>query len=312
MTNLKFERRVGIIILNYNNFMDTILCIESIEKINYSNFFIIIVDNNSKDESVNKITKFIKDRHSYNIELLTLNQNIGYAGGNNAGIRVALEKNADYICVLNNDTIVSSQFLKILIDFMEEDNHIGICGPCILEYDEKDIVQSAGGNINFLSGNVNPLYNGKKIDDLPKEIMCDYVGGACLIVSKDVLNNIGLIPEDYFLFFEETDWCYQAKRSGYNIVCKTDAMIWHKGSASIRKISGLSEYLMERNRMYFIKKNSNFVNITISYIYLSVRAIYRGVRQDRRYFKYIRYYFHGLTNAIMKEYDFISINYTNH
>lgn len=298
--------RVAIIVLNYNNYSDTISCLNSIKNINYDNYFVVVVDNASTNESVEELKKFINNNRQ--ICFINSDVNLGYAGGNNIGIKYALKNEAEYICILNNDTIVEPDFLSNLVEYMLNHKSCGVCGPAILEFHNKEIIQSTGGKIHFNKGEVESLNYGLKYCDVENEVYCDYVGGACMLIPREIIDVVGFIPEDYFLFFEETDWCVTIKKLGYSIVCYTKSRVWHKGSASINKVKGLSRYLMERNRMYFIKKNSTRLKTIKSFFYLAVKSIYRGIFSDSENFMDIISYIHGLIGKISSKYDFIRIN----
>ncbi|WP_272162415.1 glycosyltransferase family 2 protein [Trichococcus sp. K1Tr] len=296
-------KSVHIVVLNYNGYEDTIACVDSLMKIQYENFKIIVVDN----ASANDLSALQQNLPS-EIILLQSGKNLGYAGGNNVGIRWALENGADYVCVLNNDTEVDPGFLKQLVDFAEANPDYGMVGPAILEFDEPEIVQTTGAKINISKGADLPLNQGKHIDEVEKVISCDYIGGACMLVRKEVMVKIGLIPENYFLFYEETEWCCRAKQAGYGVYCLTSAHIYHKGSSSINKVKGLSKYLLYRNRVVFVKRNGTFSEKVKFFVYLGLKMVQTLVF-DFSNREEIKYYLHGVFNIIdKKKYPFIIIN----
>lgn len=297
------EPLVYIIVLNYNNYRDTIECIKSLEEIDYLNYKIVIVDNNSNNESHKVLEEKYSKKHVY----IQTGKNLGYAGGNNVGINYALKCKTDYVCILNNDTIVSPQFLKRLVEYAESNIDVGIVGPAILEYNNEKVVQSTGAIIDISRGNVNQLNHMVKLLDLPhKEIECDYVGGACMLVRRNVIEDVGLIPENYFLFYEETEWCYRAKIKGYRIMCYLESEILHKGSVSINAISGLSEYFMNRNKIVFINRNATFKQKVHFYPWFAMKTLW-SIIKDIKNVKLIKYYYHGLFNRIDKKYSFVYI-----
>lgn len=291
---------VYLIVLNFNGHKDTIECVNSLKNISYKNYKIIIVDNNSTDDS----EEILKEKFSEYIFIQT-GKNLGYAGGNNYGINYALKHNADYICILNNDTIVSENYLSELVSYMENNINCGMIGPAILESNSEDIIQSTGGVVNLLKGDVLPINNGKALNQVDSIINCDYVGGACILVRCEVIKKIGLIPEAYFLFFEETEWCYHAKNIGYSIICLTKSHVFHKGSISINTVLGLSEYLMERNRIVFVKRNADILTKFGFYIFLTVKIFCKCAFKNIKYIRYMKYYFHGIFNIVDKKYPFI-------
>ncbi|MDV4150390.1 glycosyltransferase family 2 protein [Clostridium sp. AL.422] len=298
------KSKVIILILNYNGYLDTIECVDSLLNISYENFEIIIVDNKSTDDS---IINFKKKCWCDNVRILELDKNYGYAAGNNIGIKNALDNGAEYVCIMNNDVVVDKGFLDILVDEYEKDDNISIIGPAICEYYDKEYIQSTGANIIIKKGQVPPINTGVKLKNINREnIKCDYVGGACMLFSGDTINSYGYMPENYFLFFEETEWCYKIKKAGRDIVCSTKSVIYHKGSNSINKIGGLSKYFMERNLVIFVKRNGSLLEIIYFYIFIILRSIKRVIMKEEG-LDTVRNYLDGFFNRINKRYKFAYI-----
>jgi GT2 family glycosyltransferase len=295
--------KVYIIILNFNSYKDTIECIKSLENISYSSYEIVIVDNKSRDNSVEEISK-----NCPNYKLLLSKENFGYASGNNIGIKYALEQGAEYVCILNNDVIVKQDFLESLIETFNTDNTIGMVGPCICEYNNKNIVQAMGAYINLYRGLAMGQYEGKDYNKINKKfIQVDYLGGACFIVKAEVLKTIGLIPENYFLFYEETEFCLRARKSGYKLVCISDSKVYHKRSATISKYSGLSYYFLNRNRIIFMRRNANAIQKIIFTPYVMLEGIGR-ILLRRESINLFKYYLDGL-KADIDSIDMKKVNY---
>jgi GT2 family glycosyltransferase len=286
---MKLYPKVYIVILNYNSYDDTAECIDSLKNIDYPNYSIVIVDNNSTDESQQKLRENFKD-----IYMIFSESNRGYANGNNLGIVYALNSGADYICVLNNDVVVEKDFLCEIIEEFEKDSLIGIAGACICDYYEKDKIQSFGANINLFTGLAQPSFKGdnyKKLNVESKEV--DYLGGACFVIKKDVFSKIGKIPENYFLFFEETEFCLRAKKNGFKLVCLKKSRVYHKGSATISKFAGLSYYFLNRNRVVFMRRNANLLQMLIFLLYVNCEAVGRVIIR-REPISIFKYYLEGL------------------
>jgi len=263
---LNNQPRVCIIILNYNGFEDTVECINSLKDLTYQNIDIVLVDNCSTDGSVQMLESACPD-----IKVIRTERNLGYAGGNNAGIKYALENSAEYICLLNNDVVVEKDFLERVIEKIEVDGKIGIAGPKVCEYYDRDTIQSTGSAIKLYTGRVPRLNSGKKSSDLTEDLYVDYIGGACLIIKREVIESIGFIPEEYFLFFEETEWCLRAKKAGYRIMCVCSSRVFHKGSSSVSKVKGLQDYYMMRNNFVFEKRNANTIQLCVFIVYKVLR-----------------------------------------
>lgn len=294
------------VILNYNNYEDTKECIDGIKRIQLSDGYInnvILVDNCSTDNSGKKLQQLYNGTITY----LQSDMNYGYAAGNNIGIKYALTQKADYICVLNNDTVVYEDFLSPCIAVLKEYSDIAFISPTIENFCD-DLVQSTGGDIFFSKGLVTVKNNGTKRSDLPEQIESDYIGGACLIFKSNLVEKIGLIPENYFLFFEETEWCWKAKLNGMRNICLTKTAIKHKGSATIDAVDGLHAYMMERNRVVFLKRNAPSRLVYMSaIIFLMFKYIKKGIMESHAYFNYLQYMNDGRKNRVDNKYPFVCI-----
>jgi len=240
--------KVIIIVLHYKNWEDTNECLASLKNLDYPsrssgqvpNFETIVIDNDK--------------------------ENRGFAGGMNVGIRQALEKGASYILLLNNDTIVEPSFLKELVKAGESDKKIGILGPVIYDYQSKKI-HFAGGKINRLhtKGTHISTISTKRSDQPSTVNEVDYITGCCLLIKKEVIEKIGLMDEDYFLYFEDVDWCLKARRAGYKCVLVPNSKIWHKPSSSTIEGSFSYIYYHARNGLLMAKKNAPFFIKILAY-----------------------------------------------
>lgn len=257
------QKKVYIITLNWNNEEDTIECIRSLEKISYKNYKIIVVDNGSEEESVLKIKKQYSE-----ICIINNKKNLGFAGGNNIGIKYAINSEADYVLLINNDTTVEENFLSELIDVGESDKKIGVLGSKICYYNEPKIIWSAGGNVNWLK-NKGVHIGLNKIDkgqyDKIKE--ADYLTGCCLLIKREVIEKIGALSEDYFLYYEDTDFALRAKSAGYKSVYVPSAKIYHKVSRSTKPGSSSYIYYHTRNGLVMAKRTGSLMNKIILYFY---------------------------------------------
>lgn len=242
--------KVIIIVLNWNGKKDTCECIESLKHINYPNYKILLVDNGSSDGSA----QYFREKYP-EVILIENEKNLGYSEGNNVGIRYAIKNNFEYILILNNDTIVDPGFLDELVDAAESDGKSGILGPKAYYAEPSNMIYYAGAKINWYTG--QPKHIGqKKIDvgQFNQVKYVDFVAGCCMLIKKEVIEKIGLLPNDYFLLWEDIDYSVNAKRHGYELVYVPSSKIWHKESASIRKIKSKRLFLSARNRIIFYKK----------------------------------------------------------
>jgi len=282
---------VAIIILNWNGWSDTVECLESVYQINYPNYHVVVVDNNSSNNSIQKIkeyadgnlevkSKFFKYNSNnkpikksiyindefksninlkYNKQLFILKNeiNYGFAEGNNKGIKFVLNNlHSDYILLLNNDTVVDENFLTSLVFEAEKYEKVGLVGPKMYYYNNPDIIWSIGGEIDwkFARG----LHKGNnKLDkgQYEKKKKFDYINGTAVLIKREVIDKIGLLDKEFFLYFEEADLALRASQVGYISQYIPHAKIWHKVSKSgggISKPIGL--YYITRNRWMFMNK----------------------------------------------------------
>lgn len=244
--------KIFIIILNWNGKKDTLECLASIQKLSYPNFETVVVDNGSSDDSV----KTIKESYPQLI-LLETGKNLGYAEGNNVGIRFAMDKGADYIFILNNDTIVDPEILTYFIQGFQEKKEAGILGAKIYLYDQRDKFDHLGGKWNRKTFSFDLIASGEVDDGKTWEMMqeLDYVCGAGFMVSKELVQTIGLFEPKFFLYWEDADFCYRAKRADFSVMTCPQAKLWHKVSSSFTGGKVHTSYFIWRNRLLWVERN---------------------------------------------------------
>jgi GT2 family glycosyltransferase len=296
---LNKNKKVYIILLNYNGWKDTIECLESVLKNDYKNYQVIVVDNDSPNNSMDYIINWAEGKqevvYDENSQLKYLSQpfetkpleyvyytkeealkggnkekelklynplifiqageNGGFAAGNNIGIKYALAKNDfEYVWLLNNDTVIKKDSLSSLVSYASK-NDLGISGSALMYYDNPNEIQAYGGTINKFFGTGKHIVNK---DDIEKKL--DYVVGASFLINKVVLNKIGLLPEEYFLYYEETDYCFNARKNGFKLGIAVNSKVYHKegvstgGSSKGNEKSEFSDILSIKNRIKFHKK----------------------------------------------------------
>jgi GT2 family glycosyltransferase len=260
------QPKVFIVLLNWNGFNDTVECVNSIKKITYGNYEIIIVDN----ESENDFEK-LENIYSNEIILIRSDVNLGFAGGNNLGIKYALKNDADFVLLLNNDTTVEPDFLDGLIKSGIE-KEFGIVAPKILNYYFPNIIWSAGGKISWLGASGYSFGEGKTTEKFIENRYVTFVSGCCMLINKEIFNNIGFFEEDYFLYCEDTDFCKRVIDAGFKILFVADSIVYHKINTSTKRdISYLPIYYQTRNRLYFARKfYIKYLSIIMLYIYISM------------------------------------------
>jgi GT2 family glycosyltransferase len=242
--------KVIIIVLNWNGKEDTIECLESLKRVTYSNYDIMLVDNGSTDGSVEFFRKWYPT-----LEIIENGENLGFAEGNNVGIRKALENEVDYVLLLNNDTVVDPEFLEEMVKVAESNLKIGIVGPKICYYHNPSKIWSVGGDINLFTGSIKNKGDMKPQDIFQGILTVDYVSGCALMIKSNLIKKIGLLDKDYFLYFEETDWNIRARKIGYISVVTCEAKVLHKSGASMKKVKDIDYYYFSRNGFLLLKKN---------------------------------------------------------
>ncbi len=255
-----------IIILNYNTWPDTVGCLESVFKTNYENYEVVVVDNKSENDSVEKLREWQAKKNN-RFTLLTSDKNMGFAGGNNLGLKFALEKNDfEYVWLLNNDTVVAEDALSALVERAKQLKSFGkkpgILGGKVLMYGEKERIQSFGGRYNKWLATVRQAGSLKREDAVrEQDLKVDYVNGAAMFVTKEYLKDVGLMDERYFLYFEELDWTLAGKKKGFETAVCSECRVYHKHGKTLGsgltalKRSELADYYGIRNRIVFTRKH---------------------------------------------------------
>lgn len=247
----KQHEDTAIILVNYNGTADTNECIKSLLKLDHEEYTIIVVDNGSTDSFV--LDSELKSVD--NIICLSSKKNLGFSGGNNLGIRFAKTKlNARYIMLLNNDTVVETDLLTAMIA-AEKRHPNSIIGGKILYYSQKNLIWYAGGEFCRKNGSLE--HTGFRTEDIGKDELdrkISFVTGCLMFFSSSVIDKIGYLPEEEFLYFEDTDYCCKAMNHGIQLIYTSKAIIYHKVSSSVRHRSKLQNYYMIRNGLYIIKK----------------------------------------------------------
>lgn len=271
---------IFILILNWNGKDNTIECLESVTKIDYPNYHIVIMDNGSVDDSVLAIRKEFPQ-----VTVIENKANLGFAAGNNVGIDYAISKEADYILLLNNDTIVDTQMLWELIHATKQYPEGGIFGAKIYYYKEREKIWFAGAEWLPKRAVFQHIGIGTIDDNTNQEVIKEtaYICGCALLIKSEVVKKIGTLEPEYFLMWEETDWCYRAKRAGYKCFVVPNAKVWHKISSSFAGGDKAPhyQYFWWRNRMLWIERNLSSLEAFTAYA-----IVYREIlRQIRKYFK---------------------------
>ena len=253
----------SVIILNYNGEKYISQCVKSVLKSDYDNFELIIVDNNSSDNSIKIIEREYSDSR---IKIIKSDKNLGFAGGNNLGVEYAKGK---YFVFLNIDTVIDPPGLSELVGVMESDDTIGAAQPKLLSLDDKTIFDSAGDYLDFFGGSFKRGGDWHEKDkgqyDSVHEIFS--ARGAAMITRKEIVEKIGLFDSDYFLYFEDIDFCWRLRLFGLRIVFVPTSIVYHKGSGISSENPGVKSIHMSKNRLMTMIKNYNTINM-LNYVIL--------------------------------------------
>ena len=249
---------VGIVVLNWNGAPDTLACLDSIRRLDYRHFTVYVVDNGSTDDSLDQLNAYHK-RYSFN--LIETGANLGYAGGNNIGIRQALLDGADFILLLNNDTVVSPDLLDRFIEGSHRFADAGVFSARVMYSEDPEKVWFDGARWNERELKIEWPGQGCLEGSLAStDHETDYASGAALFFRAQVAREIGLLDESFFLVWEEVDWCFRARASGWRIVVVPKAKVWHKIGASFgSESSPLRTYFSTRNQLLWFRRHASLI-----------------------------------------------------
>lgn len=279
--------KVYLVVLNWNGSSDTLACLDSVAGLTYPNFCLVLCDNDSRQDDLRQLLAGLERRfaqiHQFSdrpqhgwprlqdlgrstIALLHTGGNLGYAGGMNAGMRFALDQgDADYVWILNNDTAVAPGALDALVQRLQQDEGIGICGSSLIYHGDRAKVQALGGaSYQPWRGRSAALGAFSAVCDIPQdpsavERRMDYVVGAAMLVSKAFLDTVGPMDERYFLYSEEHDWAHRGRQLGFRLGWAPGSVVFHKHGATIGTAasggSALSLFYLYRNKALFTARH---------------------------------------------------------
>ncbi|GIW33563.1 glycosyltransferase family 2 protein [Meiothermus sp.] len=216
------EPLIYILILNYRAWRDTVACLGALEKLEYPNYRVLVLDNASDNDSVAQIRAAFPK-----VEVMELGRNLGYAGGNNVGIRRALTEGAAYVWLLNPDTLPDARALAAMVEQAQQDVQIGAVGSVLYEMDRPEQVQAWGGGEVVLPWGLIRLLNHP--GQTPR---LNYISGASLLLRREALERVGLLDEGFFMYGEDADMGLRLLKSGFKLAVAPQARVWHKGGTS--------------------------------------------------------------------------------
>jgi GT2 family glycosyltransferase len=243
------DPRTCILILNWNGADDTLDCLQSLETVRSDHVVPLVIDNGSTDDSVPRINNFFP-----HIPILELEQNLMYAGGNNAGLNWAVEQGFDYVVFLNNDTTVEPDFLKPLLKVFEADSQIGMAAPLMCYAARPDRVWYGGGEVNLWTGYIAHRHIREAVQQVPSRVVeTDYITGCCMMMPTALAQELGGFDTGFKMYGEDVDLSLRCRAKGYRLMFVPESRIYHKVSASVggefslkkifRKLKGLVQIL---------------------------------------------------------------------
>jgi GT2 family glycosyltransferase len=242
---------VYVIVLNWNAYAYTQDCVESLLRLTYPHYEIVIVDNASSDDSAAILQRSFPD-----LTVLQSGGNLGYAGGNNVGIDYACRQGAEYIWLVNNDTHIDPQALTALVEALESKPQAGIAGSKIYYMDEPNRISYAGGHVDFIRGKT--LHRGDSEIDVGQYDQIedvDFITGCSLLIRSSVIANLGKLCESYFLYFEDAEWSLRVKKAGYKLLYVPNSILWHKVSGTAGEWNPNVTYYYVRNGLYLFEQH---------------------------------------------------------
>jgi len=258
---------VSIITVNYNQPEVTLAFLDSIKKITYPFYELIVVDNASPA----KKPAILKEKHP-DIILIESNENLGFAGGNNLGIRIA---KGSFLLLINNDTEVDPGFIEPLVAKLLQDPSLGVVSPKIRYFYRPDLIQYAGFTpINPITvRNKGIGFQETDKGQYDKDSYTEYAYGAAMMIPLEVMKKAGLMADIFFLYYEEIDWMQRIKNAGYRIGYVHNSLVFHKDSITTGAMSPLKIYYLNRNRILYLRRNVHGFLFFLAMLYLFLIAV---------------------------------------
>lgn len=259
---------VSIITLNWNTPKVTCELLSSIKDHNtYENIEVIVVDNASDEDPSQQFISALPTA-----KIIRNTKNLGFSGGNNVGIKAA---SGDYLFIVNNDTEFTAGLIESLLSVFEKNPDVGIACPKLRYYFNKGIIEYAGYKpVNIFTGRNQMIGSGEKDNGQYNKLNKTYYAhGGAMMVSKKAVDKVGLMPEQFFLYYEELDWSVRFRKNGYSIYFQPEALIYHKESMTTGKASPLKTFYLTRNRILFMRRNISFPGLSIFIAYFTLFTI---------------------------------------
>ena len=288
------NKKLAIIIVNWKQYDLTKKCIISVSKVKFKNYKIILVDNESNEKNLNLLLNDLN-----NLKVIKNKSNLGFGEANNQAINYALNENFDYVMLLNNDTEVDHNFISPLINSIEKNSSIGGVQPLIMNYNNRDLIWSAGGYINKFFGNTTTNKS------LGKKLNLDWITGCCMLLKTEVIKKTKLFDENFFAYYEDVDWSLRIKDLGYSLQLVETSLIYHHGSISSNnstsegRLSAYVHYLNFKNHIYFLRKHIEKFNFFGVVLYQLMKLISYSIYFILRFrFNKLKIIYKGLNDGM--------------
>lgn len=269
---MSIKPKVAILTLNWNGLKHLLYFIPSVLQLNYPNYDVIMIDNGSRDKSCEFVTKKYPEVH-----IIRNSKNLGYAKGFNIGIQYALSKGYKYIMISNNDVVLDREVLSEGVRLFQSESNVGYMGGKVYQMGSEKVFQYAGGRIERKNGLKGPNRGSGEYDNGQYDKIEDFkfMDDVCVLVSSEMINELGSYDEDFFFDFEETEWNYRIQESRYRIVYNPKMIVWHKahGSTDGHRRNHLTEFHHWRGMVLFnykTQKKNSFIRFTFSLIFKAI------------------------------------------
>lgn len=249
---------IYILVLTFNHWQDTRACLESVYASETADARVVVIDNGSTDETLDAVPRVFPETH-----LITNPTNLGYAQGNNVGLRFALEQGAEFAVVLNNDVTVARDWLAPLVNAARQEPRGALFGPLVFHANEPNVIQSAGG---ILPRDWHAYHRGANETDAGQFAQIeavDWLTGCAVMARCEALREFGLLDAAFYMYGEDVDWCVRAARAGYGVFCVPPSRVWHKGVQREYSPSPYITYYSARNELQLIRKHRGGATILL-------------------------------------------------
>jgi GT2 family glycosyltransferase len=268
--------RVGVILLCYNGIDLTLNCLDSLYRQDYPQFEVFIVDNNSQDDTLNRVRSKYKQSN-----IIPLKENLGYAGGNNHGIQAVLARGFDLCFLVNNDTLLAPDCISTLVNGIVDHPEAGIAGPMVHTWDKSGTISSAGGKINWRHADAINIGAGEKDEAQYPARQVDFINGCGIMVTREAIERAGPLDARFFMYWEETDWCMRVQKAGFGIYFEPKAQMQHKATIADVDLNPLTLYYLTRNRFLFFSRHTQYPMKLLT-LFSALHGALTGIRKNQQ------------------------------